>query len=72
MTDIVEAMFLEVERHLNQISKIFKPGTRLTFIARTPGNNEADVLITIDTEGELIELLKRRKAAAIQAKVEKK
>lgn len=72
MTDIVEAMFLEVERHLNQISKIFKRGTRLTFIARTPGNDEADVLITIDTEDELIELLKRRKAAAIQAKVEKK
>jgi len=29
---------------------IFKPGTNLTFIARTPGNDEADVLVTSESD----------------------
>jgi hypothetical protein len=37
-----------LERYLEPL---FKRGTHLTFIARTPGNNEADVLVT--SEGDL-------------------
>lgn len=50
-----------VEQHLNQIHEHFIPEVRLTFIARLPGNNEADVLITIDNLDELSRLIDRFK-----------
>lgn len=34
-------------RHLEPM---FKRGTKLTFIARTPGNDEADVLVTSERD----------------------
>jgi hypothetical protein len=34
-------------RHLEPI---FKPGVKLTLIARTPGNNEADVLVSAESD----------------------
>lgn len=40
-----------LERHLEPL---FKRGTKLTFLARTPGNNEADVLVT--SEGDLSDI----------------
>ena len=48
-----------LERH---VERIFKPGTKLTIIARTPGNNEADVLVTNDKLPELAKLIERSKA----------
>jgi hypothetical protein len=48
-----------LERH---VEPIFKPGTKLTVIARTPGNNEADVLVTNDDINELAALVARSKA----------
>jgi hypothetical protein len=36
-----------LDKHL---APIFKPGTQLTFIARTPGNDEADVLVTTERD----------------------
>lgn len=39
---------------MRHIEPIFKEGTELTLIARTPGNNEADVLVT--TEKDLNEV----------------
>lgn len=45
-----------LERH---VERIFKPGTKLTIIARTPGNDEADVLVTSDKFDELAKLIQR-------------
>ena len=53
----------DCERHLNEMARNFKPGAKLTFIARTPGNDEADFMLTIDDIDEVINLLERRKAA---------
>lgn len=36
-----------LDKHL---APIFKPGTQITFIARTPGNDEADVLVTTERD----------------------
>jgi hypothetical protein len=51
-----------LERH---VEPIFKPGTKLTIIARTPGNDEADVLVTSDNLDELAKLIERSKNRAI-------
>lgn len=48
-----------LDRH---VAPIFKPGTRLAIIARTPGNDEADVLVTDDDIASLAALLERSKA----------
>ena len=48
-----------LQRH---VEPIFKPGTKLTIIARTPGNNEADVLVSSDDLSELSALIERSKA----------
>jgi hypothetical protein len=45
------------------IEPLFKPGVRFAIIARLPGNNEADVLVTNDKINELVDLLQRRRAA---------
>lgn len=47
-----------LERH---VERLFKPGTKLTIIARTPGNDEADVLVTSDSLNELAKLVERSK-----------
>lgn len=44
-----------------RVAPIFKPGTRLAIIARTPGNDAADVLVTDDGLDDLIALLQRSK-----------
>jgi hypothetical protein len=36
-----------LDKHL---APIFRPGVQLTFIARTPGNDEADVLVTMERD----------------------
>jgi hypothetical protein len=36
-----------LDKHL---APLFKSGTQLTFIARTPGNDEADVLVTSERD----------------------
>lgn len=44
---------------VKHIEPIFKSGTKFAVIARTPGNNEADVLVTDDSIEELKALLDR-------------
>lgn len=51
-----------LERH---VEPIFKAGTRLTIIARTPGNDEADVLVTSDDIPSLAALLERSAAREV-------
>jgi hypothetical protein len=43
------------------VEPIFKRGTRLTIIARTPGNDEADVLVTSDDLESIAALIERSK-----------
>jgi hypothetical protein len=50
----------EVERRLNQIAQVFKPGVKLTLLARTPGNDEADFLMTTDQPEDIRAALDRR------------
>lgn len=45
------------------VEPIFKPGTKLTIIARTPGNDEADVLVTSETNLADLQALLTRSAA---------
>ncbi len=47
---------------MHHVEPIFKRGTRLTLIARTPGNNEADVLVTNDDLDDVAALIERSKA----------
>lgn len=47
------------------VEPIFKPGTKLTIIARTPSNNEADVLVTSDDLDSLAALVERSKARTV-------
>jgi hypothetical protein len=51
----------EVNEHLYQISKFFKPEMKITFIARLPGNDNADFVLTIDDLDEAIKALQRRR-----------
>lgn len=44
------------------VEPIFKAGTKLTIIARTPGNSDADVLVTSDDLDAIAELVERSKA----------
>jgi hypothetical protein len=49
-----------VSRHLDAIERdVFKPGMRLTFIARDPTNPEADFLMSGDDLDEVAEVLIR-------------
>lgn len=50
----------EIEVHLERLEELFKPEVRLSFIARLPENNEADILLTRDDPKEVIKLIERR------------
>ncbi len=60
MSDSVKDVGAVIERHLNEISRLFVPGMKLTFLARLPGNDGADMLLTIDDPKEIIKAIKRR------------
>ena len=57
--DRLKILHAEIERHLNQIATLFKPGMLLTFVARKPGNDEADVVLTVDDLSEVRKVLDR-------------
>ena len=54
----------DVIHHLEALESWFTPDCKLTFIMRKPGNPEADLVITGDSEDELIAVLERTKARA--------
>lgn len=59
MTKIDTAMRI-VSAHLDKISReVFKPGAKLTFIARYPGEPECDFFLSEDDIPEVAELLIR-------------
>jgi hypothetical protein len=45
------------------VEPVFKPGTKLTIIARTPGNDEADVLVTSERDLSELQALLTRSAS---------
>lgn len=51
-----------LKRH---VEPIFKAGTKLTIIARTPWSVEADVLVTSDDLDEVAALVERSKACEV-------
>jgi predicted RNA-binding protein with PUA domain len=51
----------ELAHHLSQIhGAYFVPEVRLTLIARLPGNDDADLVVTADDTAEAIKALQRR------------
>lgn len=51
-----------VSEHLDRIAKHFK-NPRITLLVRTPGNDEADFVMTSDAPDEAITALQRRFSA---------
>lgn len=58
----VDELHGEIADALERLSRLFVPGMKLTFIARMPGNGEADVLVSEDEMAEIIALVQRRAA----------
>ncbi|MGZ3349639.1 MAG: hypothetical protein ACXU89_11910 [Xanthobacteraceae bacterium] len=57
----VQELHNEIAAALGQLSDLFVPGMKLSFIARMPGNDEADVLVSDDNRPEeMIALIQRR------------
>jgi hypothetical protein len=49
-----------VGSHLAQLSPLFVKDIKLTFIARLPGNQEAELVVTDDPElGEVVKAIER-------------
>ena len=58
----IQHVHFAVNDALIELEKLFVPGMKLTFIARLPGNDEADCLITNDTTEGIAALVARRAA----------
>jgi hypothetical protein len=56
----VQELHADICDALGDLSELFVPGMKLTFIARFPGNGEADVLVSDDKMPEIIALVERR------------
>lgn len=54
---------LRISDHLEKMENMFRPGVKVTFLARTPGNDEADFVMTNDDLSDAINALERRKLA---------
>ena len=62
MSDL-ERVKYEASNHMDSIHRLFKPEVRLTLIARTPGNDDTDFMLTDDDLSEVARLIERRKEA---------
>ena len=60
ISDLLQAKLVNVL--VKHIEPIFKPGTKFAVIARTPGNDEADVIVTDDDLDALKSLIDRSKS----------
>ena len=60
ISDLLQAKLVNVL--VKHIEPIFKPGTKLAVIARAPGNDEADVIVTDDNLDALKALIDRSKS----------
>jgi len=55
----IKAAHMAIENALNTLAQFFVPEMQLTFIARLPGNDEADILVSNDDFHELVRLIER-------------
>lgn len=63
MAKLLEKVYQECNDHLNEISKLFQSGVKLTLIARSPGHPERDFMMSVDDLVMVQELIKRRQEA---------
>lgn len=49
-----------VSTHMDEITRNFKPGAKITVLVRTPGNDEADFCMTDDDLAEVAKMVQRR------------
>ena len=59
MSLALELVGREASHLLGKMQKLFKPGIKVTFLARTPGNPEGDFLLTDDDLSEVKAALER-------------
>ena len=66
MSEKVECAAATVADHMDQILKVFKPGSKITVIVRQPDDPEGlmDFCLSNDSLDEAIALLQRRKGGA--------
>ena len=57
-----------VSDHMDKIKKLFKPGTKITVLVRTPGFGERDFMMTDDENPEIAAMVERRRRADLKAK----
>ena len=50
-----------IAEHMDAILEEFKSGAKVTVLVRTPGNNDADLLLTNDDLGEVSAMVERSK-----------
>ncbi len=60
MSARLDNVHIEVADALAELSRLFTPGMRLTFIARHPDHDERHVIVTDDDVKALAEMLKRK------------
>ncbi len=60
MSDRLIEVEQDVEARLNQIADNFKRGAKITLIVRTPGNDDADFIMTTDQPRDIRAALDRR------------
>jgi hypothetical protein len=60
MSTLVEAQE-EVSGHMDQISRLFKPGSKISVFVRSPGYPDRDFIMTNDNLDELTTMIARRK-----------
>lgn len=60
MSEKLERVGEIVSGHMNDIADCFKPECKIAVIVRTPGNDEADFLMTNDDLSEVAKLIDRR------------
>lgn len=66
MTDKLENAMRIIGEHMAEMENVFKPGMKLTFIARDPNNPEADFLMTSDEDlPAVIDVLKRSESRPV-------
>lgn len=63
MSDPLSLVKEEVATRMDEILGMFKPGAKISVLVRTPGNPDADFMMTNDALEEAMALLERRKAA---------
>lgn len=62
-----EALRRPIAEHLAQISEMFKPGVRLTLVARNPNYDNADLIVTEDEGLEILKTVERLMPSKQQA-----